>query len=91
MCVTGTRRKRARWQAPSLNRSLISTPGPTEAIKLDLSDGTGDQRADVLRTEKEKKLNSRKGRKIPPGQGLLAPLRWELELQRSSPVTREEE
>lgn len=46
--------KPARWQAPSLNRSLISMPGPTEAIKLDLSDGAGDQRFDVLITEEEK-------------------------------------
>ena len=44
----------ARWRVPSLNRSLISTPGPTEAIKLDLSDGAGDQSFDVLRTEEEK-------------------------------------
>lgn len=35
--------KPARWQTPSLNRSLISVPGPTEAIKLDLSDGAGDR------------------------------------------------
>lgn len=46
--------KPARWQTPSLNRSLISMPGPTEAIKLDLSDGAGDQRFDVLITEEEK-------------------------------------
>lgn len=46
--------KPARWQTPSLNRSLISLPGPTEAIKPDLSDGAGDQRFDVLITEEEK-------------------------------------
>lgn len=43
---------------------------PTEAVKLDLSDGAADQRFGILRGEK---LNLRRGRKSPPGRGLQAP------------------
>lgn len=59
----------ARWQAPSLNRSLISMPGPTEAIKLDLSDGAGDQRFDVLRTEEVKSSTWEREGKFPQDRG----------------------
>lgn len=46
-------------------------PGPTEAIKLDLSDGAGDQRFDVLITEEGKRLNLRRGERISLGTGAL--------------------
>lgn len=69
LCIPGPGRKHARWRVPSLNRSLISTPGPTEAIKLDLSDGAGDQSFDVLRTEEEKSSTWEGDRRFPQDRG----------------------
>ena len=40
--------------AQCISKQRSTLPGPTEAIKLDLSDGAGDQRFDVLITEEEK-------------------------------------
>lgn len=60
---------------PSPNKSLISMPGPTEAIKLDLSDGAEDQRFGVLITE-EKEAQLEKWKEKSPGRWLQAP-QWE--------------
>lgn len=59
MCVGGS----------SLTESLISIPGPTEATRLDLSDGTGDQRFGILRMEEEQNLSLEGEGKLPQDEG----------------------
>lgn len=53
MVGSGPREEPCQGAAPSLPGSLISVPGPTEETNQGLSDGAGDQRFDVLRTEEK--------------------------------------
>ena len=80
----------ARWRVPSLNGSLILPPGPTEAIRVDVSSyEAGDWRFDVLGTEEEKSSTWEWEGKFPQDRGgrhlqvetwareEAAPLTWE--------------